>query len=289
MNTLSETVHLSEVCTLGIGGKARLFAEVRSPKEVAALLSYCKENHLRYFVLGKGSNCLFSSSGLDALVIHNKIEFIEEDGVGGLYVGAGTSFSLLGTRTAKNGFSGLEFAAGIPASVGGALFMNAGAQGFCASDALSFVDFVDDEGMLKRFYKNELEFRYRFSSFQKMKGVIVAAGFLLTPSPVARKTQLELLETRIKTQPYNAKSAGCIFKNTHLGPAGRLIDESGLKGVMCGGAKVSTMHANFLINDGLATSNDFQNLMKLVQEEVLRKKGIFLEPEVYWIHDGAAF
>jgi UDP-N-acetylmuramate dehydrogenase len=287
MNTLSEHVYLSEVSTLGIGGKARFFVVVRAVEEVVSVLQFCKSQNLRYFVLGKGSNCLFSSSGLDCLVIQNKIDFVDMGDMGGVFAGAGTSFSLLGTKTAKSGFSGLEFAAGIPATVGGAVFMNAGAHGFCTKDALSFVDFVDDEGVLRRFQKNELEFRYRFSSFQKMKGVIVAAGFTLTPSPLARQRQLKLLEARITTQPYNAKSAGCVFKNTSCGSAGRLIDESGLKGVMVGGAKVSSLHANFLLNEDNASSDDFQNLMKLVQEEVLRKKGVWLEPEVYWIHDAS--
>jgi UDP-N-acetylmuramate dehydrogenase len=289
MNPFFENRLLSEVSTLGIGGPARFFVEVKAIEDVAPVLDFCKKKSLRYFVLGKGSNCLFSSRGLDAVVIHNKIDFYEEDKSGGVYVGAGYSFSHLGVRTAKGGWSGLEFAAGIPASVGGAVFMNAGAQGFFTWQALSFVDFVDDTGTLKRFSKEDSAFGYRFSCFQKMKGVIVAAGFCLTACCEARKKQLALLDSRIKTQPYSAKSAGCIFKNCSLGPAGKLIDESGLKGIFVGGAKVSTVHANFLINENNASSDDFQDLIALVQQEVLRKKGILLEPEVYWIHDGAAF
>ncbi len=285
---------LSPLCTFGIGGPARYYVEVKDFVEMQRVLTFLHEQKQSYFILGKGSNCLFDSNGLDTVVIHNKIDFLEEIEPGHFYVGAGFSFSLLGTQSAKKGWGGLEFAAGIPASVGGAVFMNAGAQGCQTWQTLAYVDFVDDEGNLKRLKKEELTYRYRYSSFQEMRGAIVAACFILSEQPAARKTQLQLLEARIQSQPYHEKSAGCVFKNptcknAPCGAAGQLIDRCGLKGFSIGGAKVSEMHANFLVNTGEATSQDVRDLIEHVREEVKRQTAVILEPEIYWIHDGRTF
>lgn len=278
---------LKEVSTLGIGGPARYFVEVKEVDKLQELLSFCYKEGMRFFILGKGSNCLFDSQGLDALVIQNKIDFCSEEEPGHFVVGAGYSFSLLGTQTAKRGWSGLEFASGIPASIGGALFMNAAAQGQETSTHLVYVDYVEQDGKIRRYMKEELTFSYRFSSFQKMKGAIYRACFILKPSLEARKKQLQLLQARVSTQPYQEKSAGCVFKNPACSAAGRLIEQCGLKGYRIGGAEVSTIHANFLINAQDATSQDFLDLREYVRKEVERQTGVKLEPEVYWIHDEA--
>jgi UDP-N-acetylmuramate dehydrogenase len=280
-----ENKPLSEVSTLGIGGPAKYYVEVRSIEQMQEVLAACTEQNLRYFILGKGSNCLFDSKGLNRLVIHNKIEFCEETEPGRFYVGAGYSFSLLGTQVAKKGCGGLEFASGIPASCGGAVFMNAGAQGMQTWTNLEFVDYVEPTGRLLRLHKDELSYGYRFSAFQKMPGAIVACSFILEMMPAARETQLKLLDARIKTQPYGSKSAGCIFKNPHDTPAGLLIDKCGLKGYRVGGAKVSELHANFLINHDKASSNDLLDLIGHVRRVVKEKMGYDLESEVFWISD----
>jgi UDP-N-acetylmuramate dehydrogenase len=271
---------LSEISTFGIGGIARYFIEVKDIPSLQEILRFCFQEKLPYLTVGKGSNCLFSDAGFDGLVILNKIDFCKEIEPLHIYVGAGFSFSLLGMQTAKKGWSGLEFAAGIPATVGGAVFMNAGAQGADTQSALLEVEYVDEEGKLHLLKKSELEFAYRFSSFQKMKGVIASAHFCLTPNQDARAKQLELLDYRICTQPYHEKSAGCVFRNPVGASAGGLIDKCGLKGVSVGGAKVSEMHANFLVNSGNATAADMKALIELVKARVKEQHGFDLETEI---------
>jgi UDP-N-acetylmuramate dehydrogenase len=270
---------LSEVCTFGIGGPARYFIEIKDIPAMQEVLLFCTKERLRFFILGKGSNCLFSDAGFDGVVIANKIDFCKEEN-GLFYVGAGYNFSLLGVQTARKGYEGLEFASGIPATVGGAVYMNAGAQGGETKDSLLSVDYVFEDGTLKRFIKDELQFSYRHSSFQLMKGAIVAASFQLTPSSEARQKQLTLLDYRIATQPYGEKSAGCVFRNPIGASAGALIDKCGLKGFTVGGAEVSTVHGNFLINGSQATAQDMQALIAEVQRQVKEKTGYDLEPEV---------
>ncbi len=280
--------NLSDISTLGIGGPAEYYIEVKTISEMQEVLAYAKENGLKTFILGKGSNCLFDSKGIKRLCIHNKIDFCEEPEPGHFYVGAGYSFSLLGIQTARKGYSGLEFASGIPASVGGAVFMNAGAQGMQTWTHLQYVDYVSPKGELTRFSKDELSYGYRVSSFQSLPGAIVGAYFVLHPLPDARSKQLELLDVRIKSQPYQDKSAGCVFKNPQNVAAGHLIDKCGLKGHAVGGAKVSEVHANFLVNGGGATSADFKALISHIQQVVKEKTGYDLHQEVYWISDDEA-
>lgn len=270
---------LSSLSTLGIGGPANLYTEVRQVEEMQSILSYCKKNHLNFLILGKGSNCLFDDRGFNGCVIHNKIDFLEN--LNGLFkVGAGYSFSRLGTQTAKLSYGGLEFAAGIPASVGGAVFMNAGANGAETKDHLYSVDFVDENGILTTYRKDDILFSYRYSIFQDKKGAIVSASFLLKETEEARSKQIAIINTRQKTQPYGDKSAGCVFRNPEDQPAGKLIDECGLKGFSIGNASVSSLHANFLINQSEATAADFKELIAKVKQTVKEKTGTALECEV---------
>lgn len=269
---------LKEFSTFGIGGNARLFTEVTSLQQMQQVLSYCHAQNLPFFILGRGSNCLFDDRGIDGLVILNKISYFDMQGPL-VDVGAGFSFSLLGMRTAKNGFTGLEFASGIPASVGGAIFMNAGANGQETERFLTHVSFVTCEGKLIHFEKKDLAFGYRFSSFQQKKGAIVSAKFLLTQSEQARDKQLSIIDYRKKTQPYGDLSIGCIFKNPAGDSAGRLIEQSGLKGLSVADAQVSLVHANFIVNKGSASMQDVLTLAAMVQEKVKAQTGITLEME----------
>lgn len=271
---------LKELCTFGIGGTARFFVEVRTIPEMQMALRTCKDKKIPFFILGKGSNCLFSDQGFDGLVILNKIDFVTKEQPEIFHVGAGYSFSLLGAQTARQGWTGLEFASGIPASVGGAVFMNAGANGTETWATLLSVDFVNPDGILQTFTKEQLEFSYRFSSFHHLPGAIVGAKFKLEPSTSAREKQLQIIHYRKATQPYGHKSAGCIFRNPACGYAGALIQESGLKGVTFGGAQISTLHANFIINSDNATAKDVLTLISHIQDEVYKKTGILLESEV---------
>lgn len=271
---------LKELTTFGIGGPADFFLEVQDVPTLQAAILYCAQNHLPYYVLGKGSNVLFDDRGFAGLVIANRIQFLSKPQEDTWHVGAGYSFSLLGSQTARQGWAGLEFASGIPGSVGGAVYMNAGANGSEACETLLAVDYVTPEGTLLCLPKQELVFSYRHSSFQKMKGVIVGATFKVVRSLEARQKQLSIIDYRKRTQPYDAKSAGCVFRNPECAHAGALIDQCGLKGKTIGGAQVSTLHANFLINAGGATSADILKLIQSIQRDVKEKKSIDLEHEV---------
>jgi UDP-N-acetylmuramate dehydrogenase len=199
------------------------------------------------------------------------------------YVGAGYSFSLLGSQTARQGWSGLEFASGIPGSVGGAVYMNAGANGQQTCDTLVSVDYITEEGHYLILPRAELQFAYRTSPFQTQKGAIAGATFQLESSSTARNKQLEIIRYRQDTQPYNAKSAGCVFRNPSCASAGALIQQCGLKGVSIGGAQISEKHANFLINHQNATAQDILDLIHLVQKEVYHKMEISLDIEICYI------
>ena len=274
------TRSFSEFSNLGVGGPIDYFAEVKTLDQMIEGLHFAKQKGLPFFILGKGSNCLFSDQRFSGVVLLNKIKFCNWF-PSKVEVGAGYSFSLLGTQTAKKGFSGLEFATGIPASVGGAVFMNAGANKGEVKDLLISVTFIDQEGSIHTFKKEELEFRYRYSSFHKMKGAIVSANFSLERiDQEARQKQIKIIEYRNKTQPLNEKSIGCIFRNPLEGSAGALIEKCNLKGLTRGDAKVSEIHANFIINKGNATSVDVTHLIKEIQKIVLLQTGVHLEPEV---------
>lgn len=271
---LQKNRRLSEFSTFGIGGPIAHFVEVSTMDEMEEAYRI----DLPKMVIGKGSNCLFNDLGFEGLVILNKIDFCEWNGTQ-VHVGSGYSFSLLGVQSARKNLSGLEFASGIPATVGGAVFMNAGANGIETCDSLKSVLFFDRKER-KEFARSDLQFGYRISPFQKMEGVILSAVFTLKELPEARKKQLEIIDYRMKTQPLKDKSAGCVFRNPPGLSAGALIDRCGLKGTQVGGAKVSEMHANFIVNQKEASAEDVKKLIELVREKVFKQTGVLLETEI---------
>ena len=268
--------------TLGIGGPARYFAEAKKCEQMQEMFAFASHVHLPVFILGKGSNCLFDDRGFDGLVILNRIDYLEhKEGV--FRAGSGYSFARLGGVTARLGWSGLEFASGIPATVGGAIYMNAGSNGKETAETLFEVGYVTETGELLRLKKEELHFGYRTSTFQERKGAIVEAIFHLKPLVEAKETQKKMLDYRLKTQPYGEKSAGCAFRNPSLCAAGKLIEDCGLKGESVGGAVISNLHANFIVNQGGATAQDILNLMQNIKEKIYQKRGILLEEEIRYI------
>jgi UDP-N-acetylmuramate dehydrogenase len=279
---MQENRLLSEVCTLGIGGPALYFAEIHNINELQSAIRFSKQKGVPYIILGKGSNCLFDDRGFAGMVILNKIDFFKFISDNAFHVGAGYSFSLLGTQTARKGLSGLEFASGIPGTVGGAIYMNAGANGRETCETLVSIEFLSEENLITLQAK-DLSFSYRTSLFQSLPGAIVGATFRLTPSSTARSSQMEIIAYRKKTQPYNEMSAGCFFRNPDCGHAGALIDKSGLKGTQIGGAKVSEIHANFIVNTAQATCKDVLTLINVIKQTVKDKTGIELESEVRYI------
>ena len=279
---------LSSYSTFGVGGPIRYLIEVHRVEQMQELIRFVSIEKIPYLVIGKGSNCLFSDKGFDGLVIVNKIDFLKDNGQGLFHVGAGFSFSHLGGLTAKKGFRGLEFACGIPGSVGGAVYMNAGAQGGDTAGCLNSVDYIDTQGNMFCLQKEALAFSYRTSVFQTMSGVICGATFSLILQENTREKQLQLLQYRIETQPYNEKSCGCIFRNPEGASAGMLIEKCGLKGFSIGGAQVSPIHANFIVNKNGATSQDILSLIDHVKKRVYEVSGVRLESEIRIISGGAS-
>ena len=278
MNIL-ENVSLKSYSTFGIGGKARFLVLVTSFEDLIEAVRFARERNLPVLCIGKGSNCLFHDAGFFGLVIVNQISFLHDRGLGVFEVGAGFSFAQLGRLTSKEGFSGLEFAAGIPATVGGAIYMNAGASGQETKDVLLEVTSMNALGDIVRHGVKELAFGYRTSSFQKNKEIICSALFQLQPSEAAYNSMKDKVEYRMKTQPYGAKSIGCFFRNPPGNSAGRLIEEAGMKGFSIGDAEVSSVHANFLVNKGSASAEDVCQLAKCVVEKVWQTAGVRLESE----------
>jgi len=274
---------LSTLTTFGIGGPCQHYLEIKTIEDAKKAIAFCQNHQLPWFVLGKGSNCLFDDKGYAGVILHCKIDFLQLSAEGTFYVGAGYSFSLLGSKTAREGWSGLEFASGIPGSVGGAIFMNAGANGKETAESLIQVEFIDHQGQLHQLSKSELEFAYRSSLFQKKKGVIVSGTFKLHPSEDARPSQLKLLNYRKNTQPYDAQSAGCIFRNPLNNYSGALIERAGLKGFKIGGACVSEKHANFIVNQNNASCQDVLALISTIKKKVKEDSGYDLESEVRYI------
>lgn len=275
-----ENIPLKNYTTYAVGGNAKRLIEVFTIEELVEVISLVKGE--RYIVIGKGSNILFDDEGFDGTVIINKIQIIEwkEKEIN---VSSGYSFSHLGSLASRNSLTGLEFAAGIPGTVGGAIFMNAGADQMETKDVLKSVTFLHPNGKIQEFPREELTFSYRKSCFQEMPGVILSAVFALNASEGASEKVKKIVDYRIKTQPYRSKSCGCTFKNPGVSTAGKLIDDCGLKGFKIGGAMVSDLHANFIVNENNATTQNILDLIKYVQVKVYLQKGVFLETEVMYI------
>ncbi|XP_057823068.2 uncharacterized protein LOC131035390 isoform X6 [Cryptomeria japonica] len=216
------------------------------------------------------------------------IDFVEKIFPATYRVGSGYAFNQLGLQCSKDGLTGLEFGTGIPGTVGGAVYMNAGAGGQETADVLKSVEIIMVDGRRKTFRRSELIFSYRKSPFQHMQNfvAIVSATFELASLSSSRERQKLYLESRRnKTQPIGERSAGCVFRNptTTSLSAGAVIEQAGLKGVMVGGAKVSEMHANFFINVGNSTSADMCSLINIVKEQVRQKLGVDLQEEILYV------
>lgn len=270
---------LKELTTFKIGGFAKYFCSVKTFDEMKEALVFAKNNNLKTFILGKGSNILFDDQGFLGLVIHNTIDFLRIF-KNFVFVGAGFSFPSLGINTSYKNLSGLEFAAGVPGSVGGAVFMNASAHNRAIADTIESVTYLNDKNEIVIIKKDEMELNYRSSIFQKNRAVILSCVFKLNKSDNAKDIQLELLTKKRLTQPMNEKSAGCIFKNPKNFSAGKLIEECGLKNYRIGGAKVSDLHANFIVNEKDASSKDVLSLISYIKDVVYIKTNVLLEEEV---------
>lgn len=266
------------------GGNASVMLSPHNKKSLIAAVEKCKSLNVKPFVLGNGSNILVSDSGIDGVVIHigkgfDEITLVNENTVRCL---AGCSLMKLCRFALEKGLSGLEFAYGIPGTVGGAVYMNAGAYGGEMKDVVKKCEYITLDGEVSTLNNEEMMLSYRKSVFTDSDKIIISAEFELQKSS---KTEIEqkmneLMSLRKQKQPLEYPSAGSTFKRPEGYFAGKLIEDCGLKGKMIGGAQVSEKHCGFIINKSNATSTDIKDLIDFVRDEVLEQKGIMLEPEV---------
>ena len=270
--------------TFRVGGPVTLMALPRSVEELSTAVSLAREAGIEPFFLGRGSNLLVADRGAEAFLIKlaGGLDRLELLGENSLYVGAGVTLAQAAVFALEHALTGLEFAHGIPGTLGGGVFMNAGAYDGELSQVISWADCLDETGRRFRLEGPDLELGYRTSVFSRKPWVVTGARLDLTPGdPAAIRARMEDLSHRRRSkQPLEFPSAGSTFKRPAGHFAGALIQEAGLKGVRIGGAQVSEKHAGFVVNTGGATSDDILSLIRLVRDTVLEKTGVLLEPEV---------
>ncbi len=276
-----ENEPMSAHTSLKIGGEAAAYFEPVSAEELKSIVSACAEEGLRYFVLGKGSNVLFADGRLDLAVISTSgLSEIKTEGET-ITAGAGAALSKIASAALAASLTGFETLHGIPGSLGGAVYMNAGAYGGEIKDVCESVTVLEN-GEIREYAARDCDFSYRHSAFEEKEAVIISARFRLKPGDPEkiRAIMRDLSDRRRAKQPLEFPSAGSTFKRPTGDFAARLIEAAGLKGRQNGGAQVSEKHAGFLINRGGATFEDFYGLMVTVQKEVFKFSGVLLEPEV---------
>ena len=283
LGEVSLNVSLKEYTSFKIGGTADLFVVPNNLMELINVLDILKENNVEYFLLGAGSNLLISDKGIRGAVIKLGDGFDYAHAKNGyILAGAGVSLAKLSACAKEAELKGLEFASGIPGSLGGALFMNAGAYGGEMKDVVTEVSYIDKDGTVKTASCSECDFGYRKSIFSSGDKIIISAKITLekgSREEILQKMR-ELNAKRKEKQPLEYPSAGSTFKRPEGHFAGALIEEAGLKGHTIGGAQVSEKHAGFVINTGDATAEDVCELIEYVKKEVFKKSGVELEPEV---------
>ena len=266
----------------GIGGDATAYLEISTVSELSALARFHKQWDVPIAVIGRGSNLLVSDTGFKGIGVRLVGELATSEVDGNVVsVGAGLALPALSKTMSQRGLSGVEFAFGIPGSVGGGLIMNAGAWGSSFGDVVTDVTVMDDTGELVNLTHDEAQFEYRHSGLETYF-CVTGATLALEPGDVDTITERmqTLFKQKIETQPFVEENAGCMFKNPPGDSAGRLIDISGLKGYRIGGAEVSTVHGNFILNIDAATAEDVLKLVAYIQQRVREKTGISLQTEV---------
>lgn len=267
-----------------IGGSAEVMAFPKTAEELSAVLKASALLDVKPAILGAGTNVLAPDAGIPGLVICLKdcMDGMEQLEGNRIRVAAGVTMTRAAVFAANLGLSGLEFAHGIPGTVGGGVYMNAGAYGGEIVQVCESVLVMDMDGNLTERSNAEMEFSYRHSILEKEGGIVVSTVFRLTPAEpdIIKAKMKELMRKRSASQPLDLPSAGSAFKRPVGGYAAALIDQAGLKGYQVGGAAISTKHAGFAVNVGGATAEDVQNLLRQVSDKVFENSGIRLEPEV---------
>lgn len=284
---LKENEPLSKHTTIKIGGPARVFVEPNGIDKLLTTVKIAKELGVNFRVIGRGSNLLVADTGFDGLIIKmtRGMDKLEIDGEK-IKVGAGHSIVTLATSAAKNGLSGLEFASGIPGSIGGAVYMNAGAHGSDISKILTKAHILFANGEDKWLSLDEMGYSYRTSVLQKINPGIVLECELKLEKGVQEEIKEKTVankEYRMGTQPYHMPNAGSFFRNPLPLFAGKLIEDLSLKGYKIGGAQVSEMHGNFIVNAGGASAQDVLDLIAHIKTLVKEKYDVELHTEIEYL------
>ncbi|MDR6997995.1 UDP-N-acetylmuramate dehydrogenase [Neobacillus niacini] len=275
---------LSNHTTIKIGGPADLFIEPSSTENLKKVMELVRKYQLPWRAIGRGSNLLVSDKGIEGVVIKlgSGLDQLTING-SEITVGGGYSLVSLATKISKMGLTGLEFASGIPGSVGGAVYMNAGAHGSDISKILTRALILFENGTMEWLSNEEMEFTYRTSVLQKKRpGIVVEAAFQMeagVKTSIVSQMQKNK-DYRKETQPWNFPCAGSIFRNPLPNYAGKLVEVAGLKGYSIGGAKISEMHGNFIVNAGNATAGDVLALIQYVKDTIYSLYEIKMETEV---------
>jgi len=294
-STLSENVPLSALSSFGIGGPADLFFEARTEGELGSAVALAAAERYPFYVIGGGNNLLFDDAGYRGLIIRNRLEGLAK-GDGKLTVLSGTGLPCVLREALEASFSGLEFLAGIPGTLGGAVYGNAGAYGWSVGDVLETATVLGPGGERKTLSREELGFGYRDSALKRGGGIVLSATLLCPPgdSRESEKKIREILEKRrTKHPPLGTACAGSYFKNSCSATgariaAGRLLELSGARGLAVGDAAVYEGHCNFIVNRGNARSSEVLALAEDLKEKVSRMFGVRLEEEVIYLRADAS-
>ena len=293
---------MSKHCSMRVGGRAQGYIEPENIDEIQFLVGLCRRHDWPVYVMGNGSNLVISDFGLPGLMIRMGPNFgqkseakVTEDGQCLTQsIPAGALLSATAMEYARAGWAGMAFAAGIPGTVGGAVYMNAGAYGWEMKDILTAVTALDARGDVIEYSKDELDLGYRSSRFSKQCGIVSSRGVILSATFELHKSDPEIIVSdilqmnakRSSCQPLNLPSAGSAFKRPQGHYAGALIEKAGLKGLTIGGAQVSEKHCGFIVNTNRATAFDVYVLVQQVQKAVYEDSGVRLEPEICFLGEG---
>lgn len=283
-----ENISLKNYNTYKIGGNAKFMVFPHDKENLISLLKYIKDNNQKYFVLGNGSNIILSDKLYDGIIIKldylNKICFDKTK----VIAESGVMLPRLAMESINHGLTGLEWATGIPGTVGGSVVGNAGAYKSCMFDFIETITIINENLDIVILSKNDIAYQYRYTDFKDNKNLIIL-DVTMSLEYGDKEESLEIIKRRLEkrrdTQPLEYPSAGSVFRNPEGDASGRIIEqEVGLKGKTIGGAKVSEKHANFIINTGNATGENIKDLISLVHDEVLNKCGIDLTVEQEFIN-----
>lgn len=273
---------MSKHTSFKIGGPAEIFVKINNVEELKLIIKISKQAEAPITVVGNGSNLLVSDDGIRGIVLKIEFDKIEIEESGKLKVGSGVKLAFLAQKCLKEKLEGVEFASGIPGTIGGAIRMNAGAHGSEMKDIVKKITCMTRDGKIQVISNEEAKFEYRNSIFSQNDYIILEAEIQLrkgNPEEIRSKMD-EYATYRKEKQPIEYPSAGSTFKRGNDFITAKLIDECGLKGYQIGGAQVSEKHAGFIINKGNATAEDVKQLMKYVEEQVYNKFGKKIEPEI---------